>query len=193
MYSLEQGAAIDGSNAEDAATKHVVGENESQITMPLALADRNGQHNNPKGEDTDEKGQSTVGVSEQLVEADMGAWTDRDDTMLNTNAIPPPPRLVLRRMSTASDWQRETLTHIWTFSRADEASEAMPSELDQTSNEVNNQTPSTPCPIIRRCTPPSTPTGPKSSGWSILSASASPDPLFTSAEVLPSSLASSPS
>ena len=81
-------------------------------------------------------------MSEQLVEAYMGAWTDRDNTMVNTNATPPPPRLFLRRMSTASDWQSETLTQIWAISRADEASEAMRSELDQTYNEVKNQTPS---------------------------------------------------
>ena len=193
MDSLEQRAAIDASDAEDAATKHAVGKNESQTTMPLILADRNGQHGNPRREDAHEKGQSTAGVSEQLAIADVGAWTDRDDTMVNEKAKSPPPRLFLRRMSTASDWQRESLTQILAISRADEASAAMPSELDQTSNEVKNQTPRTPCPIIRRCTSPSTPTGPKSSGRLPLGASASPDPSFASAGVLPSSLASSPS
>lgn len=142
LGSLEQGAAIDGSNVEDAATKHAAGKNESQTTMPSTLAGRNGQHDNPKGEDADEKGQYTASVSEQLVEADMGAWTDRDDTMVNRNATPPPPRHFLRRMSTASDWQKETLTQIWAISSAVEASEAMRSELDQTYSEVKNQTPS---------------------------------------------------
>ena len=190
---LEQRAAIDGSNAENTATKRPIGKNEPQATVWLTLADRDGQHDNPKGEDVDEKGQSTVQVSEQLVQAAIGAWTHSDDTTLNTNATPTPPRLFLRRMSTASDWQRETLTQILAISRAHDASEAMRSAPNQTFNEVNNKTPSTPCPIIRRCTPPSTPTGPNSSGRSLLSASASPDPSFASAGVLPSSPASSPS
>ena len=161
--------------------------------MSSTLPDRHGQHDNIKGEDADEKGQYTAGVSEQLVEADIGAWKDSDNTTVITNATPLPPRLFLRRMSTASDWQRETLTQILAISKADEASEAMRSELDQTSNEIKNQTPSTPCPIIRRYTPPSTLTGPQSSKLLVLGASASPDHSFASAGVLPSSLASSPS
>ena len=160
--------------------------------MSLTHPDRHGHHDNFKGEDADEKGQSTAGVPEQLVEADIGAWTDSDNTTVITNATPPPPRLFLRRMSTASDWQRETLTQILAISRADEASEAMRSAPNQTFNEVNNKIPSTPCSIIRRCTSPSTPTSPLSSELSILGASASPTPSFASAGVLPSSLASSP-
>ena len=160
--------------------------------MPLTFPDRHGQHDNFEGEDADEKGQSTAGVSEQLVEADIGAWMDSDNTTVITNATPPPPRLFLRRMSTASDWQRETLTQILAISRAHEASEAMQSAANQTFNEVNNKIPSTPCPIMRRCTSPSTPTGPKPLGRSFSGGSASPDPSFASAGVLQSSLASSP-
>ena len=193
MDSLEQRAAIDASDAEDAATKHAVSKNESQTTMSLTLPDRHGQHDNFEGEDADEKGQSTAGVSEQLVEADIGAWTDSDNTTVITNARPPPPRLSLRGMSTASDWQRETLTQILAISRAYEASEAMRSAPSQILNEVNNKTPSTPCPIIQRCTSPSTPTSPQSSELSVLGASASPTPSFASAGVPPWSLTSSPS
>ena len=58
--------------------------------MSLRLPVWHGQHDNFEGADADEKGQPTAGVSEQLVEADIGAWTDSDNTTVITNATPPP-------------------------------------------------------------------------------------------------------
>ena len=214
MGLLEPGAPIDGNNAEDTATQHAVGNQESQATMPLTLDHRNDQRDNPD-EDDDYDDESTAAVSEQLTEADMVTSVDSDDTAVDTDARPPSARDLLRPDS--------SLTHILTMSSPNEASDTVPgperasvsiliqerlqtpiqtpeqavndipSTSSQTSVEVNDQTPNTPCPIRRRRNSPGTHTASQSSGRSVLGAFASPAPSSASAGFPPRSLVSSPS
>ena len=140
LDSSNQEAASNGINAEGTATQHTVGEKESQATMlpqrhsmpwkrkspklPQRLRVRQ-QHAKPSTRDNKDKrnDKATAAAPERPAGADM----DIDDTVNNTKAISPSPRVLLRRTSTASDWQRKVLTQILAISKVDEASEAVPS------------------------------------------------------------------
>ena len=60
-------------------------------------------------DDDDDDNDYTTGMSEHLASADMGTRMDRDDTTVDTNARPPSPRDFLRRNTTESEWETETL------------------------------------------------------------------------------------
>lgn len=158
--TLGQGAAIDGSSTE-AATQHAIHNKSQAIRLPqrhiMPLKRKSTklpqriqvpqQHTMPSTLDNKENkdDKATAIASEQFTEADM----DTDSTAVDIKATSPSPRVFLRRMSTASDWQRETLTQILAISRADEASEAVPRPEWVSIAILSQKRPQTPSPSLR--------------------------------------------
>lgn len=205
--------------AGNAATRHAVDNKESQAAMllqryiMLLTLDQK--------EDKDNK--TTAAAPEEPIDADVDIDMDTNDTAVDIKASSLPPRVFLRLKGTASDWQMETLTQILGIRSPSEASDTVlgperafvnilaqerpqrapqtpeqaikdtPSIFSQTSVEVSDQIPSTPCPITRRRDSRNTPTAPQSSGRSVLGTFALPAPSSASAGVPPWSVVSSPS
>ena len=141
-------------------TQHAVGKNESQATMlpqrhSMALKRKSTklpqriqvpqQHTMPSTLNNKDN-KATAAAPKQPTEADM----DTDDTVNNMKAMSPSPRVLLRRTSTASDWQREILTQILAISEADEASEAVPSPEEASVAMLGQEQPPNPSPSPRQ-------------------------------------------
>ena len=163
LDSSDQVAAIDGSNAEGTATQHTVGEKESQAamlpqrhSMPLKrkstkLPRRNRvpqQHAMPSPLHNKDKtnDKATAAALERLAGADMNI----DDTVSNMRAMSPSPKVLLRRTSTASDWQREILTQISAIAKLDKASEVVPSPVGASAAVLGQERPPNPSPSPRQ-------------------------------------------
>ena len=84
-----------------------------------------GDEHDDSGDD-DDGDDFSAAVSEQLAEADMDTRMDEDDTPVDTNARPPSPRDFLRRNSTETVRETETLVYILTISSPNEASDTLP-------------------------------------------------------------------
>ena len=159
MDSSNQVAASNRINAEGTATQHTAREDESQAIMlpqrhsmpcnrkstklPQRLRVRQ-QHAMRSTLDNKDKtnDKATAAAHERPAEADM----DIDDTVNNMRAMSSSPRVLLRRTSTASDWQRKVLTQILAISKVDEASEVVPSPEGASAAILGQERPPNPSP-----------------------------------------------
>ena len=163
LESSNQVAVSNEINAEGTATQHTVGEKDSQATMlpqrhsmPLKrkstkLPRRNRvpqQHAMPSP--LNNKDKTNDKATAAALERPAGANMNIDDTVNNMRAIPPSPRVLLRRPSTASDWQREILTQISAISKVDEASEVVPSPVGASAAVLGQERPPNPSPSPRQ-------------------------------------------
>ena len=163
LDSSNQVTAIDRSNAKDTATQHTVGKNVLQATMlpqrhsmPLKRKSTKlpqrirvpQQHALPST--LNDKDKTNDKATAAALEWPAGADIDINDTVNSMKAMSPSPRVLLRRTSTASDWQRKISTQILAVSKVDEASEVVPSPEGASAAVLAQERPPNPSPSPRQ-------------------------------------------